>query len=108
MIFENLVATALLKHSEYLRDFEGKETGLHYIRTKDGAEIDFALSESQDITTLVECKLSDSSAHKALLRFAEQFPNAQAVQLVRDLRHPRETGNVTITKAAEWLNRLAA
>jgi len=32
---------------------------LHYIRTKDGAEVDFALSLKSQLTHLVKCKLSD-------------------------------------------------
>ena len=68
--FENLVATALLKQVQWQHDVQGKEVGLHYIRTKDGAEVDFALSEKTQLTELVECKLSDDKPHRALLRCA--------------------------------------
>jgi predicted AAA+ superfamily ATPase len=40
--YENLVATALHKHVQWQHDVQGQESGLHYIRTKDGAEVDFA------------------------------------------------------------------
>jgi len=43
--FENLVARALPKHVQWQHDVQGKEAGLHCIRTKDRAEVDFALSE---------------------------------------------------------------
>ncbi len=62
---ENAVATMLLKHVHFLQDAQGKATGLHYIRTKDGAEVDFALSEDESLTHLIECKLADTSVHRA-------------------------------------------
>ena len=107
-IFENLVATSLLKHVDFLRDTQGKETSLHYIRTKDGAEVDFAINEGPDLTDLIECKLSDSAVSKALLRFADEFPNAKAVQVIRDLRNEQQVQNVKIARAAQWLLRLLA
>jgi uncharacterized protein len=106
--FENLVATALLKHIEYLQDVKGKDVSLHYIRTKDEVEVDFALSEDDQLSDLLECKLSDANPTRALIRFAEQFPAAKATQLVRDLRIEREVGSVQISMAANWLNKLAA
>ena len=56
--FENLVATALLKHVQWQHDVQGKETGLHYIRTKDGAEVDFALSHKGQLTGGMGCFFS--------------------------------------------------
>ena len=91
-----------------MHDLQGKETALHYIRTKDGAEVDFAVSEGQELTDLVECKLTDAKPHHALARFAQEFPTARATQLVRDLRQPREHGNLRVCAAAAWLAALAA
>jgi hypothetical protein len=106
--FENAVATMLLKHSHFRQDARGKSAGLHYIRTKDGAEVDFALSEDNRLTHLIECKLADASLHRALAGFAARFPEAEAVQLVRDLRQEEYRASVAITDAAEWLARLDA
>jgi predicted AAA+ superfamily ATPase len=105
---ENAVAGMLLKHTQFLEDSTGKEARLHYIRTKDGAEVDFALSHEGKLTQLVECKLGDTKPHKALARFAEQFPETQAVQLVYDLRQEEYRRRITITDAANWLAALAA
>ncbi len=105
---ENAVATMLLKHTHFRQDARGKVAGLHYIRTKDGAEIDFALSEGQSLTHLIECKLSDSTRHRALESFAQRFPEAQALQLVRDLRQEEYRAPVHILRAGAWLNRLEA
>ena len=98
----------LLKHVHLQQDALGKAAGLHYIRTKDGAKVDFALSDDQRLTHLIECKLADNTLHRPLANFAEKFPEAEAVQLVRDLRQVEVRGRVQITDAAGWLNALAA
>ncbi len=106
--FENLVATALLKHVQWQHDVQGKEAGLHYIRTKDGAEVDFALSEKNQLTQLVECKLSDEKPHRALQRFALEKAPVQAVQVVRNARHSYPLGDIQIAVAHAFLIGLAA
>ena len=106
--FENAVATMLLKQVHWRQDTQGADAGLHYVRTKDGAEVDFCTSEKQALTHLVECKLADAQPHRALVRFAAQFPQADAVQLVRDLRQPEVWRGVQIERAADWLARLLA
>ncbi len=106
--FENAVAAMLLKHVHFRQDAKGREAGLHYLRTKDGAEVDFALSEDQRLTHLIECKLADNAIHRPLAAFAGRFPEAQAVQLVRDLRQEESRPPVHITDAARWLAGLDA
>lgn len=104
--FENLVACHLLKQAQWQQDTRGAAVDLHYIRTKDEAEVDFALSEGNTLTHLVECKLSDTKPHRALARFAEQWPQAQAVQLVRECRVESDVGRLQIRDAAPWLAAL--
>ncbi len=109
--FENAVATMLLKHTQFLADSRGQDVGLHYLRTKDGAEVDFALSLDRQLTHLLECKLTDDKPHRALRRFAGEFPAAQSVQLVRDLRQDQDfpgTPALHMRRAAGWMNSLAA
>ncbi|MDP1615228.1 MAG: ATP-binding protein [Methylococcales bacterium] len=105
---ENAVAGMLLKQVNFQRDSAGKEVDLHYIRTKDDAEIDFALSEGAKLTQLIECKLGDNKPHRALMRFALQFPDAQAVQIVYNLRQEEYRNGIMITDAATWLAQLSA
>lgn len=105
---ENAVAAMLLKHIHYLQDSTGQSAGLHYIRTKDGTEVDFALSDGGQLTRLIECKWGDNSPHRALTRFAEQFPGTEAVQIVHDLRQEEFRNGIRITDAAPWLAGLAA
>jgi predicted AAA+ superfamily ATPase len=105
---ENAMAGMLLKQAHFFQDSAGREAGLHYIRTKDGAEVDFALSEAGRLTQLIECKSGDNKPHRALIRFAGQFPDAEAVQLVHSLRQEEFLRGIAITDAANWLSRLAA
>jgi predicted AAA+ superfamily ATPase len=106
--FENAVASMLQKQVHFQEDSQGVSSGLHYIRTKDDAEVDFAISEDQALTHLIECKLSDSSLSPALLRFSNQFQNAKAVQLVKNIRQEEQRGSIQIAKAAPWLSQLSA
>ena len=104
--FENLVACHLLKNVQWQQDTRGAAAELHYIRTKDDAEVDFCLSEGDTLSLLVECKLSDAKPHRALARFAEQWPKAQAIQLVRECRAEADIGRVQVRDAAQWLAAL--
>ena len=105
--FENLVACHLLKNVQWQQDTRGQAVDLHYIRTKDDAEVDFCLSEGDTLTHLVACKLSDVKPHRALARFADQWPQAQAIQLVRECKAEADVGRVQIRDAAPWLAALA-
>jgi len=97
------IARALLQAPKvYFND-----TGLHYIRTKDGAEVDFCLSVEGKLRLLLECKLADAMPHRALQRFATQFPEVEAVQLVRDSRQLERRGTITVAPAGAWLAELA-
>lgn len=105
---ENAMANMLQKHIHFLQDKSGREVGLHYIRTKDGAEVDFALTEDRHLTHLIECKVNDNNLHGTLKRISIEFPQAQALQLVGNIRQPENKNGVLITDAAEWLANLAA
>jgi hypothetical protein len=104
--FENLVACHLLKNVHWQQDTRGAAADLHYIRTKDDAEVDFCLSEGDTLTHLVECKLADAKPHRALARFAAQWPQAQAIQLLRDCPVEADIGRLQVRDAAPWLAAL--
>ena len=111
---ENATACMLLKHCDFIRDTQGLETGLHYLRTKDGAEIDFVittdnpLKNRHELTHLIEVKCSDNTPHATLIRFAAQFPEAKAVQLVYNLRVSQRTHGIIIDDMASYLSELEA
>jgi len=106
--FENAVAAMLHKHVHWRQDALGRSAGLHYLRTKDGTEVDFALSDGRRLTHLIECKLAEAKVHRALAGFAGRFPEAEAIQLVRNLRQEEFRAPVKILHAAPWLATLDA
>ncbi len=105
---ENTCAVCLLKHVQYLQDIGGKDIELHYIKTKDGKEIDFALGRQGDATHLIEVKLSDNTPSSSLNLLANKLPGAKAVQLVQNLHREQQIGNVSIVSAGKWLAGLSA
>lgn len=106
--FENACAAMLLRHADFLQDSAGRAMSLHYVRDKEGREIDFALCENAEPVGFAECKLSDPKVPPFLAAVAERFPAAGACLLVRHLRQPEQRGRVAVERAADWLARLAA
>jgi predicted AAA+ superfamily ATPase len=106
--FENACATMLLRHAHFLQDSAGRAMSLHYVRDKEGREIDFALCENGEPVGFAECKLSDPAVPPYLAAIAERFPSAGASVLVRYLRQPEQRGRVAVERAADWLARLSA
>ena len=106
--FENACAAMLLKHAQFLHDVEGRRIALHYARDKEGREVDLVLCEDGAPVVLAECKLADAALAPLLPVLAARFPQASAVQIVRDLRQPEQRGKVAVEPAARWLAALAA
>lgn len=106
--YENTCAVCLLKHVHFLQDARGESTALHYIRTKDRQEVDFAISRDGNLNVLIEAKLSDKSVSPALKYFAGKCPDAEAVQIVNNLRQERNVHGVSIVPAGQWLADLSA
>ncbi len=97
-----------LKHCHHHQDAEGKSVTLHTIRDKEGREIDFVLAEGEEVTDLIEVKLSDATPSAYLYRIAERFAPARAVQIVGELRQVAQHGRIEVTNADQWLAGLAA
>lgn len=105
---ENTVAVSLLKHVQYLQDTKGADISLHYIRTKDGKELDFSLAEQGALTYFIEVKLSDETVSRNLIYFKNRYAGIKAVQLVHNARNEQESDGVSIVRAGDWLAKLSA
>jgi len=105
---ENTCAVSLLKHVQYLQDTAGDDIALHYVRTKDGREIDFALSREGKLTHIIEVKLSEDIPSLSMRYFSRRMPEASACQLVHNLRQEQQRDEVSILQAGKWLARLSA
>ena len=68
----------------------------------------FVLCEDGAPAGLIECKLADAALAPLLPALALRFPQAAAVQIVRDLRQPEQREKVAIEPVARWLAALAA
>lgn len=106
--FENACAAMLLKHAHYLQDVEGRAATLHYIRDKEGSEVDLVLCRNNAPVLLAECRHADTSVSRFMASLAARFPKARALQVVRELRQEEKRGEVSIVRAADWLAELAA
>ena len=107
--FENLVACALAKELDRMADTEGIQGNLHYLRTKDGRELDFAIELDERLHSVIEVKLSDDTPSPHFVHFNRFFKNdIQRIQLVKTLRREKEypTG-VKVCLAHNWLADVA-
>lgn len=82
--FENFMAQCLLKHVYGKTDYEGKPYALHYIRTKEQLEIDFAVTQDNTIELLIEAKYKSQLLDKSHLRFKDKYtlPYCQVVKAI--------------------------
>jgi len=94
---ENLVATTLLKRLHFIEDYQGYRCQLHYIRDKDGREIDFATVRDGKLEDLIEVKWADTKISPALLYYANKLNPKRAVQIVGELKQPYTEKGVLIT-----------
>ena len=103
--FENFVATSLLKNVLAQNDYLGKRLSLHYLRTKEDKEVDFAVASENKVEDIIEVKLSDNEISKNLRYFADKY-NLKASQLVKNLKREKMVEGIKVLKAEEYLKDL--
>jgi predicted AAA+ superfamily ATPase len=105
---ENTCAVSLLKHVQFLFDAKGENINLHYLRTKENKEVDFAVSRNGELRQIIEVKLSDDRLSSSLKYFANKFKLVEATQLVHNLKQNERRDGIDILRASDWLDGLAA
>ncbi len=105
--FENFVALALYKHIKLKNDLTGASFSLGFLKTKEKKEVDFALADGQNnLMEIVESKVSDENASKALEYFLERY-EVLGTQIVYNLKIERISKNgAQIRKAEKYLENL--
>ena len=103
--FENLTALSLAKEAAAEEDLKGISAALHYIRTKDGQEVDFCYTRNGKAEYLLETKLSDSNISKNLYYFFTKY-NLPGIQLVKNLKRERQESGIEVRYAHTWLAAL--
>ncbi len=105
MLFENFIAACLLKHVMGKIDYDAEEYRLHYLRTKEKQEIDFALIKKNEIEKIIEVKLSDHDISPSLKYFHNRY-QLPAIQLVKNLKHEYSSNGIDVLKAINFLKSL--
>lgn len=83
---ENCVALCLLKAIHRLEDSKGIPGRLHYLRTKDGLELDFLVVIDDRPVLAIEVKTADCEPAKTFNHFQKFLPSSvEYVQLVKDI-----------------------
>lgn len=80
---ENIVASHLLKLCHFLYDAQGYKAELHYLRDRDGHEVDFLIAVDKKPWIAIEVKNSDQKISKNLLYFGKKINIPFKYQLVQ-------------------------
>lgn len=99
---ENLVATHLLKRLHFIEDYFGYRCSLHYIRDKDGREVDFVTVIDNVVTDLIEVKESDTTVSSALKYYSKYLKPKHTIQIVGDLKRPFDQDGILITNPIDF------
>ncbi len=78
------MACALLKELHRAQDVAGEDIGLHYVRDKDGREIDFLITRDGRPWQMIEVQWKDAAPSANLKRFLATG-TARRLQVVGDL-----------------------
>ena len=100
--YENMVAVSLLKYVYGLEDEEGKPYHLHYLRTKEGREVDFCITHNNVAQLMIETKYADLSLSKALVQFHQKY-HIPGIQLLSTLKHEKKEQAIEIRQASKYL-----
>lgn len=106
-VFENLVASHLLKKIHFLEDRDGFRYELRYIRDKEGREVDFVILKEGMIEELIEVKFSEDKISKHLKYYAEKLNPPKATQIVAKLKHPYSSGKINVVEPATYFRRIS-
>ena len=103
--FENLVALCLLKNVYALVDYKGRPYALNYLRTKEGAEVDFCITIGDKPESMIEVKLSDPQPSKSIINFYKKY-KIPGIQIVLNLKREKKEKEIEIRDASTFLNTL--
>jgi hypothetical protein len=102
---ENLVMLNLLKRVHFLEDAHGEPLTLHYIRDKEGREVDFLIASKRKPVALIEVKTSFQSPDPSLIYFRDRLNVPFAIQLHTELKQKQTTRmGVKILSAQEFFS----
>lgn len=95
--FENFMAVMLSRAVAAWNEWGKGVFKLHYLRTKDDREVDFVISNRNNVVLLVECKSADTNLSLHLQFFQAQLGHPPAVQVVN------RSGVATLKDKNTWV-----
>lgn len=104
--FENLVALHLLKFCHYLEDVEGYPVALHYLRDRDGREVDFLVTSGSKPWFAVEAKLAAERPDPALRYFRDRLGIPWVYQVVLEGDRDYVEQGVRVVPASRFFSAL--
>lgn len=103
--FENLLATTINKEIDKQNQCFGKNYTLHYLKNKNGNEIDFLIISNNIPYMAIEAKLSEDKPSKNFDLFSNVLKGAFKIQVVKNLYKEKTYPNgVEIRKASKFLS----
>jgi uncharacterized protein len=103
---ENLVASSLLKYSQFRKDAAGESWEIFYLRDKESREVDFVVTFNRRVHWLIEVKASDQSLSTSLRYYTEKLRPHEPLQLVLNLGRAQEKSGIKILPLGKWLEQL--
>ena len=105
--FENLVASHLLKFCHALEDVDGHPVALHYLRDRDGREVDFLVTWRRRPWFAVEAKLAETRLDPSLRHFRDRLSIPFAYQVTAEETRDFVQDGVRVLPASKLLAALA-
>ena len=94
-----------MKHIFGKNDYEGENFDLKYLRTKEGKEVDFCLTNNNEIVEVLEMKNRDSNISKNLKYFCQKY-NLKGTRIVKELKREKELEKISVRNAHTYLKEL--
>ncbi|MEE9450703.1 MAG: DUF4143 domain-containing protein, partial [Ignavibacteriaceae bacterium] len=104
--FENLIASHLLKFVEYIKQSEGYNINLNYLRNVDKKEVDFLVSVNNKPWFAVEAKLNDSIPSSNLFYFKERLNITFVYQVLQKSKIDIMKNDIRVISADKFLTGL--
>ena len=101
---ENLVATHLIKRLHFLEDYFGYRCKLHYIRDKDGREVDFVTVVDNKIQDLIEVKLSDTDISTSLKYYKQRLDPKNTLQIVANCKRAFDSNGIRVCNPMDYFS----
>ncbi|MGB3860961.1 MAG: DUF4143 domain-containing protein, partial [Candidatus Aminicenantaceae bacterium] len=91
-IFENFIASQLLKYCQFIEDTEGYRMELRFLRDTDKREIDFVVLKDRKPMFAVECKTGDKDVSPSIYYFKERVQIPKFYQVHQGQKDYKKNG----------------